>query len=118
MPLASQQTKHSTRKKAGLFQSLPVPGRNWEQLGIDLIIQLPETGWGNDAIIVCVDRMSKMTRIAATQTKVTAPGCANLLASNVVKHHGVPEAIVLGCKMYESILASLDEIYGAKVAGF
>ena len=89
-----QQTKHSTRKKAGMLQPLPVPERIWEQISMDLLTQLPVTGRGNDAIIVFVDRMSKMIRIAPTQTKVTAPGCAKLLVSNVVKHYGIPKAIV------------------------
>ena len=46
------------------------------------------------AIIVFVNRMSKTVRIAPIQTKVTAPGFAKRLVSNVVKHHGVPKAIV------------------------
>ena len=41
-----QETKHSTRKKAGTLQTLPVPERNWEQISMDRMTQLPVTERG------------------------------------------------------------------------
>ena len=64
-----------------MLQPLPVPGKTWEQMSMEMITQLPVMRKGNYAIIVSVDRMSKMIRIAPTQTKVIAPGCANPLTN-------------------------------------
>ena len=89
-----QQNKHSTRKKSGLLQPLPVPEKKWDHISMDLITQLPLTGEGNDAIIVFVDRLSKMVHMAPTKTTIDAPGCAKLLMRTVVKYHGMPKAIV------------------------
>lgn len=93
--LPADQNVHS--QKGRYVATLPVrtsiPERNWEQISIECLSQLPVTGRGNNAIIAFVDRMSKMIRNAPTKTKVTAPGFAKLLVSNVVKHHGLPKAL-------------------------
>ena len=44
--------------------------------------------------IVFVDRLTKMVRIAATKTEVSAEGAADLLVQHVVRHHGLPTSIV------------------------
>jgi hypothetical protein len=61
---------------------------------MDLITQLPPTDNGHDAIIVFVDKLTKMVHYAATTTTVDAPGVASLFFEHVVRMHGVPTSIV------------------------
>jgi hypothetical protein len=61
---------------------------------MDLITQLPVSQQGNDAIIVMVDKYSKMVHYAPCKTAIGAPECAKLFFREVVRHHGVPDAII------------------------
>ena len=47
-----------------------------------------------DAIVVFVDRLTKMTRFAACTTTVTAEQTAQLFFENVYRSHGLPEEVV------------------------
>ena len=67
-----QRNKASNRKPAGLLRSLEIPDRNWECVSMDLITHLPVSTSGKDAIVVFVDKLSKMVRLAATTTTVNA----------------------------------------------
>ena len=71
-------SKSITRKPAGLLQSLQLPTTRWEHLTMDFITGLPPTANGNDAIMVVVDRLSKMAHFIPTSTKVTASEVADL----------------------------------------
>lgn len=89
-----QTTKSSNRKPAGLLQPLPVPGKKWDQVSMDLITQLPRTRSGNDCIVVVVDRLTKMAHAIPCKTAISAPELAKLFVAHVVRHHGMPSAIV------------------------
>ena len=89
-----QQMKHSTQKKAGLLQPLPIPDRKWSHISMDLITHLPTSSQGNDAFVVFVDRLTKMIHVAPIKTAIKPPELAKVMISTVVKHHGVPTAIV------------------------
>jgi hypothetical protein len=89
-----QQNKPSNQKPIGLLQPLPIPQRRWQQVTMDLITQLPKSKNGYDAIVVFVDKLSKMVHYAPTNTSVDAVELAKLFISNVVRLHGVPESIV------------------------
>ncbi len=89
-----QHNKASTQLPIGLLQSLQVPGKRWETVTLDLITQLPTSRNGNDAIIVFVDKLSKMVHYAATTTTCTSCDLARLFFDNVVRLHGVPRYIV------------------------
>ncbi len=92
--LACQQNKPSNALPIGLLHPLPVPEHRWQVVTMDLITQLPRTTSGHDAIVVFVDKYSKMVHYAPTTTTVTAPQLAKLFFQHVVRHHGVPTAIV------------------------
>jgi hypothetical protein len=54
---------------------------------MDFITQLPVTNSGHDAIVVFVDRLTKMVHLAPTVTSVTAEGVAHLFKHHVFKLH-------------------------------
>ena len=85
-----QVSKPEGGKPAGLLQPLPIPGKFWHKVSMDLITHLPVTARGNTAIVVFVDRLSKMTHLAATRDTVDSQVLARLMIDNVVRLHGVP----------------------------
>jgi hypothetical protein len=91
---ACQRNKPSQQATMGLMKPLPIPDRPWQQVSMDLITQLPRSRSGNDAIVVFVDKLTKMVHYAPTLTTVTAPQLAEIFMREVVRHHGVPESIL------------------------
>lgn len=89
-----QINKHSTQRPAGLLQPLQIPGRPWSSISMDFITQLPKTKSGHDAILVFVDRLTKMVHFAQTTVQCTAADTAKLFIHHVVRLHGVPLSIV------------------------
>jgi hypothetical protein len=62
---------------------------------MDFIVQLPVTKHYKDAILVFIDRLSKMVHFAATHTTVTAKDTARLFRHEVFRLHGMPREIIL-----------------------
>jgi hypothetical protein len=91
---ACQSNKASNQAPAGLLHPLPIPTRNWEQVSVDFVGPLPPTSQANDFIMVVVDRLSKMTHFIPCKKTVTAPQVARLFWREIVRHHGVPSAIL------------------------
>lgn len=89
-----QLNKASSAKPAGLLQPLPIPGRRWESISMDFIVELPVSKSGNDTILVIVDRLTKMTHIVPCKSTITAPEVAELFIKEVVRLHGWPSSIV------------------------
>ena len=58
-----QHVKASHRLPQGELHPLPIPGRRWESVSMDLITDLPPTERGYDTIVVFVDRLSKMVHL-------------------------------------------------------
>eukprot|EP00983_Pelagomonas_calceolata_P030716 964526-Pelagomonas_calceolata.AAC.1 len=48
---ACQMNKASTKAYADELQPLSIPGRRWEHITMDMIVKLPKTQNGNDAIL-------------------------------------------------------------------
>ncbi len=55
---------------------------------------LPKTLNGHTAILVVVDKLTKMVRLIPTTVNVTGKGTARLYIDHVRKHQGVPERII------------------------
>lgn len=89
-----QRVKASTLKPQGLLNPLPIPGRRWESVSMDLITDLPVTERGHDTIVVFVDRLSKMVHLAPSTKTVTAEGLVELFEQHVFRLHGLPNDIV------------------------
>ena len=90
----SCQRNKGNRRNKGLLQPLQVPTRAWESVGMDLITQLPVTVRGHDAIVVFIDRLTKMVHFAPTTTTVTAQLLAKVFVREVWRLHGVPKELV------------------------
>ncbi|KAJ9516381.1 hypothetical protein QJQ45_011054 [Haematococcus lacustris] len=92
--LACQRNKSNTQRPIGLLQSLPVPQHRWEHVSLDLITQLPVTTSGHDAIVVFVDKLTKMIHAIPTTTSITASTLARIFFDHVFRLHGLPKVIV------------------------
>lgn len=92
--LACQCNKPSSQLPMGKLKPLPIPDYPWQWMTLDLITALPRTSDGHDAIIVFVDKLTKLVHYAATTTTVTAPKVAEIAIQTVIRHHGVPQFIV------------------------
>ncbi|GJP67626.1 hypothetical protein CLOP_g24423, partial [Closterium sp. NIES-67] len=89
-----QRMKSSRLRPAGLLQPLEPPCRPWQQVTMDFVTGLPAGPSGNDAILVVVDRLTKMAHFAACKTTITAEQTAKLFLTNIVRLHGIPSAII------------------------
>lgn len=89
-----QLVKPTNQSPLGLLQPLPIPERRWQQVSMDFIMQLPRTARGKDAILVFVDKLTKMVHLVPTTTAVDAPGTAKLFFNSVFRLHGMPEILI------------------------
>ena len=61
---------------------------------MDLITGLPSTKEGHDAIVVFVDRLTKMVHAIPTTTTVDARQLADIFFKEIFRLHGLPKAII------------------------
>ncbi len=115
---ACQRNKASNQRPVGLLQPLPTPTQPWESVSMDFIVQLPRTKRGHDAIIVFVDRLTKMVHFAPTTTKVDAEDTARLFLHNVVRLHGPPESIISdrGSTFNSTFFREFARLWGSRMA--
>jgi hypothetical protein len=91
---ACQIHKCRHTKALGLMKPLRIPSRRFGSLSMDMIVALPRTKRGFDAILVVVCRLSKYTWFIPCHTSATAADCAQLVFDNVCKYVGLPDEIV------------------------
>lgn len=89
-----QAIKPSRQLPMGLLQPLPIPQKRWSSVSMDLITQLPPTKAGHTAIVVFVDRLTKMIICEPTTDNVTAQQLATIFYRAVFRFHGIPTSIV------------------------
>ena len=85
--------KSDNRAKAGLLQPLEIPSRKWAHVTTDLVTNLPESN-GFTAIIVFVDKLSKMAHLTGCKKEVTAMEYAQIFIDNIFRLHGLLEVII------------------------
>ncbi|GJP72648.1 hypothetical protein CLOP_g3415 [Closterium sp. NIES-67] len=84
-----QRMKSSKQKKAGLLQPLPVPEQPWQVVSLDFITGLPTTTSGHDAILVVIDKFSKMGHFIPTHTTARTEETAQLFVRYIISEHGI-----------------------------
>ncbi|CAI7803563.1 unnamed protein product [Closterium sp. NIES-53] len=89
-----QAMKSTRQRPAGLLQPLEPPERSWQQVTMDFVTGMPAGPSGNDAVLVVVDRLTKMAHFALCRTTITAEETACLFISTVVRLHGISAAII------------------------
>ena len=92
-----KRSKPNNQRPYGLLHPLPVPSRPWEAIGIDFVGPLPESKDRNatyDSITTVIDLLTGMVHLVPSRTNYTAKEVAELVFSEVYKHHGLPKIIV------------------------
>eukprot|EP00955_Chlamydomonas_euryale_P108103 365817-Chlamydomonas_euryale.AAC.37 len=95
-----QRNKSRSKQPAGKLNPLPIPEDKFTCYSMDHIVRLPESKLneddpaGFDAVLVVVDRLSKMTTLIPTYTTATVEQHARDFFRFVVSRFGVPKDIV------------------------
>ena len=113
-----QTVKARQQKPSGLLNPLELPMAPWECISLDFITQLPVTRRGYDAIMVVVDKLTKMVHIIPTTTTCTAVTVAELYRDQVFKLHGVPLKVVSDrdLRFTSAFITELCSLVGARQA--
>ena len=85
--------KSDSRAKAGLLKPLEIPSRKWAHVTTDLVTDLLESN-GFTAIVVFVDKLTKMVHLIGCKKEVTAMEYAQIFVDNVFQLHGLPKVII------------------------
>ncbi len=94
--LPSKAVRH---KPYGDLPLLPIPTHWWKDLSMDFITGLPiSAAWKGDSynlILIIVDRLTKMVHYEPVKVTIDVSGLAEVIINVVVRHHRVPESIVM-----------------------
>jgi len=96
---------------------LPTPKVPWEEISIDIIGSLPKSE-DKDAILVVVDRFSKMIRLMATTTSISSSEVARIYWNNIWKIYSIPKKIISdrGPQFTSTFMGELCKALGIKRA--
>ena len=89
-----QRNKFQRIAPPGKLQPLHIPEMPWTSISMDWITCLPTTSRGYDAILVVVDRFSKLTHFIPCNSTDGAVATAVHLRKDIVRLHGIPKEIV------------------------
>ncbi|CAI7860538.1 unnamed protein product [Closterium sp. NIES-53] len=89
-----QIMKSSRKRPARQLQLIPPPERAWQQVTMDFVTGLLAGEGGNDAILVVIDRLTKMAHFATCKKSISAEETARLFITTIVRLHGIPAAII------------------------
>jgi len=85
--------KHHREKPRNPLHPHEVPSLPWEHISIDLITGLPESN-GFNAILVIVDRFSKMILLVAIRDTLTSFQTAEIYRDHVWSKHRLPKKVI------------------------
>lgn len=66
----------------------------WKRISNDFIVKLPSS-YGYDAIMVVVDKNTKLVHFIPTYEAIDSNGTASLYLHHIWKHHGVLDEVIL-----------------------
>ncbi|GJP33858.1 hypothetical protein CLOM_g12728 [Closterium sp. NIES-68] len=76
------------------FKPLPVPEQPWQVVSLDFITGLPPTTSGHDAILVVIDKFSKMGHFIPTHTTARTEETAQVFVQYIISQHGIPTTLI------------------------
>jgi hypothetical protein len=89
-----QHSKASTIKIAWLLQPLELPDKKWDYVTIDFITRLIPIKQGHDAILVCINKLTKMPHFIATVTTIIVEETTRLFIDHVFKIHDLLHKLI------------------------
>jgi transposase InsO family protein len=90
-----QRSRSGWHAPFGILRPLPIPDRPWQDISMDFVTGLPESGKEKyDAIWVVVDRLTKDRHLVPCHTTVDAESLADLYIQHIFRLHGLPRTIV------------------------
>lgn len=113
-----QRNKALNARTPGLLAPLPIPETPWAVVTMDLVTGLPVSTLGRDAVVVFVDKFSKMAHVCPTVKSISAPQLAQLFFGTVFRLHGLPATIISDrdSKFTASFWQELFRLCGTKLA--
>ena len=90
---ACAASKDTNSKPRGLLQSLPIPDRPWQSVGMYFLGLLLKSNNFN-YLLVIIDQLTLQVHLVPTMTTVTTKGVAWIVLKEVMRLHGIPESIV------------------------
>jgi hypothetical protein len=91
---ACQANKESNHGSQGLPRSLETPERAWQTVSMDFMGPFPMTARGHNAIMVCVDKLTRYVVYIPLTTSSTTQEVWRLFYTRVVTIFGLPENIL------------------------
>ncbi|GJX85411.1 putative reverse transcriptase domain-containing protein [Tanacetum coccineum] len=92
--LTCSKIKAEHQKPSGLLQQPEIPEWKWEKIAMDLVIKLPKSSIGYDAIWVIVDRLTKSAHFLPIREDYKTEKLARIYINEIVARHGVPVSII------------------------
>ncbi|GJW72766.1 putative reverse transcriptase domain-containing protein [Tanacetum coccineum] len=90
----SETVKAEHQKPSGLLQQPEIPEWKWEKITMDLVVKLPRSSSGYDAIWVIVDRLTKSAHFLPIREDYKTEKLARIYINEIVTKHGVPVSII------------------------
>jgi hypothetical protein len=92
--LECQQVKVEHQHPTGLLQPFPLLEWKWEVITMDFIIGLPKTIKQHDAIMVVVDKLSKVAHFIPIKSTYKVVNIAEIFMREIFRLHGMPTTII------------------------
>jgi len=88
-----QRTKVVRHAPYGLMKPNEAPDRPWKSIFMDFITDLPKSE-GNDAILIVIDRLTKMAHFLPCDKEMDARQFSELFMREIFRLHGLPKDII------------------------
>jgi hypothetical protein len=75
--------KTSTQSPTDELQTMPIPHRPWQSIGMNYLMPVPESKNEHNAILVIIDCLTKMAYFIPITDKVIAKETAELFLQNI-----------------------------------
>jgi hypothetical protein len=89
-----QRNKTPNQKTIGLLKPLEIPTERFEQVSMDFIATLPVTKENHDAVMVIVDKLTKLVMFIPTRTDMDTVETAKKFLNNWYRWFGLPKKII------------------------